>query len=481
MRSVSAALAEALEHHQAGRLSQAEAIYQQILRQEPDHADAWHMLGVIAAQQGQPDRALSSIARAIRLNPAPPFYHNNLGNVLHEMNRFTEALLCYEEAIRLDPSYAEAHSNLANTLNALGRFEEALSHHLEAVRLKPDFASGFSSLGGTLRGQGMYQEALACYEQALALNPGDADAHAGRATLWLLTGDFQRGWLEYEWRWMAKGFAGRRIEGPLWDGQPAAGQRILLHAEQGLGDTIQFIRYAPLVKSMGATVLLECQPRLVPLLRHTPGIDQVVAAGEPLPYYDAHLSLLSLPRVFKTTLENIPSVVPYLRAPEEKVRAWRERLASDGRRKVGLVWAGNPEYKDDRQRSMGLSEFAPLAQVSGVRFFSLQRGDEAATRPPEGPLIESLESEVGEITDTAAAILGLDLVISVDTMVAHLAGALGVPVWTLLAHRADWRWLLDREDSPWYPMMRLFRQPVTGQWRPVMERVAEALEHAACQ
>jgi len=481
MRSVSAALAEALEHHQAGRVSQAETIYQEILRQEPDQADAWHMLGVAAAQQGQREKALSLIAHAIRLNPAPPYYHNNLGNVLHEMNRFTEALLCYEEAIRLEPSYAEAHSNLANTLNALGRFEEALSHHLEAVRLKPDFASGFSSLGGTLRAQGMYQEALTCYEQALAFNPGDANAHAARATLWLLMGDFERGWLEYEWRWMAKGFTGRRIEGPLWDGQPTPGQRILLHAEQGLGDTIQFVRYAPQLKSMGATVLLECQPRLAPLLRHTPGIDEVVTAGDRLPDFDAHLPLLSLPRVFKTTLETIPRVVPYLRVPDDRIRAWRERLASDGRRKVGLVWAGNPEYKDDRNRSLDLSEFAPLARVPGVRFFSLQRGEAKANHPPEGLLIENLESEVGEITDTAAAILSLDLVISVDTMVAHLAGALAVPVWTLLTHRADWRWLLDREDTPWYPVMRLFRQPASGKWQPVVERVAEALGHVACQ
>jgi Flp pilus assembly protein TadD len=480
MKSVPDALAEALDHHQAGRLGEAEAIYEDILRREPDHADAWHMLGVAAAQRGQPETALTSIARAIRLNPAPPFYHNNLGNVLHDLSRFTDALLCYQEALRLDPGYAEAHHNLANTLKELGRFEDALSHHLEALRLKPDFAQAYSGLGSTLRGQGMYSEALACIEQALTLNPGLADAHAERATLWLLAGDFERGWLEYEWRWMAKGFTGRRIEGPLWDGSPAAGQRILLHAEQGLGDTLQFIRYAPLVKSLGATVLVECQPRLAPLVRHMPDIDEVIGAGDPLPYFDAHLSLLSLPRVFQTTHDSIPRVVPYLRVPEECARSWRGRLSGDGRRRVGLVWAGNPEYKDDRRRSVDLSELAPLAKVPGVRFFSLQRGSPAG-QPPPGLKIEDLESASGEITDTAAAMLSLDLVITVDTMVAHLAGALGVPVWTLLAHRADWRWLLDRDDSPWYPTMRLFRQPVTGQWLPVITRVAEALEHVTCQ
>lgn len=479
-KSVPEALAEALAHHRAGRIEQAEAIYEDILRREPDHADAWHMLGVAAAQRGRRETALTSIARAIRLNPAPPFYHNNLGNVLHDLDRFTEALLCYQEALRLDPGYAEAHHNMANTLQELDRFEDALAHHLEAIRLKPDFAQGFSSLGSTLRRQGLYSEALACFEQALALDAGLADAHAERATLWLLTGDFLRGWLEYEWRWMAKGFTGRRIEGPLWDGAPAEGQRILLHAEQGLGDTLQFIRYAPIVKNLGATVLLECQPRLVPLLRHMPELDQVIAAGDPLPSFDAHLSLMSLPRVFQTTLESIPRVVPYLRVPEERACLWRGRLSGDGRRRVGLVWAGNPEYKDDRRRSLDPGELAPLAQVRGVRYFGLQRGG-AGAPAPAGLEIEDLESAAKDITDTAAAILNLDLVITVDTMAAHLAGALGVPVWVLLAQRADWRWLLEREDSPWYPTMRLFRQPATGGWRPVVERVAEALEHVTCQ
>lgn len=480
MRSIADELAEALEHHRAGRLAQAETIYREILRRDPDNADALHMSGLAATQNGQPEVALRLIARAISLNPAPPFYHNNLGNVLHQLSRFTEALLCYEEALRLDPGYAEAHNNLANTLTEVGRLENALPHHLEAVRLKPDFPQAYSSLGATLRAFGLHQEALACYEEALRLNPGDADAHAGRATLWLLLGDFQRGWLEYEWRCMATGFAGRRIEGPLWDGSVAAGQRILLHAEQGLGDTIQFIRYAPLVKGAGATVLVECQPRLAPLLETMPEIDQVIPAGAPLPYFDAHLPLLSLPRVFRTALDNVPRIVPYLRVPEEMAEKWRYRLPGDGRKKVGLVWAGNPEYRNDRNRSVPLSEFAPLARVPGVRFFGLQHPGTDQSLPPAGLEIEDLETEAGQITDTAAALLNLDLVISVDATVAHLAGALGVPVWTLLPFQADWRWMLNREDSPWYPTMRLFRQAAPGDWQDVMERVAGALRDGYC-
>jgi len=482
MRSIPEELADALELHKAGRVAQAEDVYREILQRDPDNPDALHMLGVAAAQSGQPEAALRHIARAITLNPAPAYYHNNLGNVLHHLDRFTEALLCYQEALRLDPDYAEAHSNLANTLTELGRLGEALPHHLEAVRLKPDFAQGYASLGATLRAEGLYQEALACYEEALRLNPGDADAHAGRAFIWLLLGDYQRGWLEYEWRWKARGFADRAVEGPLWDGSPARGERILLHAEQGLGDTIQFIRYVPMVKESGATVLVQCQPRLAALVQMIPEIDEVIAAGSPLPYFDAHLPLLSLPRVFKTTLETAPRIVPYLKVPAEKVEEWRARLWHDGRPKVGLVWAGRPEYKNDRDRSLAQSDLALLAQVRSVRFFSLQRPvrDDAGAWP-EGFDIQNLEDASSEITDTAAAILNLDLVISVDTMVAHLAGALGTPVWTLLPFEADWRWLLNREDSPWYPTMRLFRQPAPGEWGPVIERVAEALQHVVCQ
>jgi Flp pilus assembly protein TadD len=480
--SVSETLAEALERHRAGRLAEAQAMYNEILRRDPDNADALHMLGVAAAQGGQPEVALRHIARAISLNPVPPFYHNNLGNVLHELDRFSEALLCYQEALRLDPEYAEAHNNLANTLTQLGRRQEALAHHLEAVRLKPEFGAAYDSLGATLRAEGLYQEALACYEEALRLDPGDAEAHAGRATLWLLAGDYQRGWLEYEWRWKARGFADRAVEGPLWDGSPARGERILLHAEQGLGDTIQFIRYVPMVKESGATVVVQCQPRLAALVQMIPEIDEVIAAGSPLPYFDAHLPLLSLPRVFKTTLETAPRIVPYLKVPAEKVEEWRARLWHDGRPKVGLVWAGRPEYKNDPNRSLAQSDLALLAQVRSVRFFSLQRpARDDAGAWPEGFDIQNLEDASSEITDTAAAILNLDLVISVDTMVAHLAGALGTPVWTLLPFEADWRWLLNREDSPWYPTMRLFRQPAPGEWGPVIERVAEALQHVVCQ
>ena len=480
MTNVAEVLRLGLKRQQAGRFQEAEAIYKEILADDQANADALHLLGVLSSETGRHDLAAGCIGRAITLNPAPPFYHNNLGNVLHEQGRFSDALLCYEEALRRDPLYAEAHNNLANSLHQLGRFQEALPHYLEAVRLKPDHAEAYNSFAAALRDQGLLSEALGCYEEALRLAPENADAHAGRAILWLLLGDFERGWPEYEWRWKAKGFPRRVFQQPLWDGALQPGPRILLHAEQGLGDTIQFLRYVPLVKQTGATVLVECQPRLVPLVETVEEIDQVIAAGLPLPAFDAHLPFLSLPGVFHTTLETVPNRVPYLRVPQAKLESWRRRVGAGGFKKVGIAWAGSPTYKKDRDRSLSLSEFAPLSGIPGIRLFSLQKvtGEREFLSGAAGLEIEDLEAGADEITDTAAAIQSLDLVIAADTMVAHLAGALGAPVWTLLPYAADWRWLVGREDSPWYPTMRLFRQPSPGNWQPVMEGVVEALRNA---
>jgi len=480
MTNIAEVLRLGLGRQQAGRFQEAEAIYKEILAEDPVNADALHLLGVLSSETGRHDQAAACIGRAITLNPAPPFYHNNLGNVLHEQGRFSDARLCYEEALRRDPSYAEAHNNLANSLYQLGLFLEALPHYLEAVRLKPGYAEAYNSFAVALRDQGLLSEALGCYEEALRLAPENADAHTGRAILRLLLGDFERGWPEYEWRWKAKGFPRRVFQQPLWDGALHPGARILLDAEQGLGDTIQFLRYVPLVKQTGATVLVECQPRLVPLLETVPEIDQVIAAGSPLPSFDAHLPFLSLPGVFHTTLETIPKWVPYLRVPQTKLESWRRRVGAGGFKKVGIAWAGSPTYKKDRDRSLPLSEFAPLSGIPGIRLFSLQKmtGESELSSGAAGLEIEDLEAGADEITDTAAAIQSLDLVIAADTMVAHLAGALGAPVWTLLPFAADWRWLLGREDTPWYPTMRLFRQSRPGEWRPVIERVAEALRNA---
>jgi hypothetical protein len=301
--------------------------------------------------------------------------------------------------------------------------------------------------------------------------------HLAVAQHLLARGRFPEGWKEFEWRWKAGEVSLTPFAQPPWDGSPLEGRRILLWAEQGLGDSIQFIRYAPLVKRGGGTVLVECQPRLASLLASAPGVDQVVAFGGALPEFDVHLPLQSLPRALGTTLETIPAEVPYLSVAPALIERWRARMGHAGTFRVGLAWAGNPSQANDRNRSMPGEHFAALAEIPGCALYSLQAG------PRAGELsgVTSLGPEFREVADTAAAILNLELVISVDTMVAHLAGALDVPVWTLLSAAADYRWLLEREDSPWYPGMRLFRQARLGDWKELVERVAEALRRVSAR
>ncbi len=430
-------LQQAMEWHKAGNLAEAEAVYRDVLAADPKNADALHMLGVLASQRGDLQHALSCLGRAILLNPSPPFYHNNLGNVLFQAGRLADAALCYEEALRLDPEYAEAHGNLANTYDRLGRFEDALAHRLEVARLRPERSGAYAELGNTLRAQGMIAESLACFEQALTIDPEDAEAHMGRAFALLLAGDLAPGWREYEWRWKTPRFPSRAFAEPLWDGSALDGRTILIHAEPGLGQTLQFARYLPLVAERGGRVVFECQPQLAPLMRGMPEIAEVAAAGNPLPAFDVQAPLGSLPRIFGTTADRIPAAVPYLSAPKR-----RAKRRGEGRT-AGLAWPGD----------WGVLE--PLLEVPGIRFVKLEEAENMA--------------------DTAAAMVNLDLVISGDETLAHLAGALGAPVWTLLPFAPDWPWMLGRDDSPWYPTMRLFRQPRAGDWAAVVARVREVL------
>ncbi len=306
--------------------------------------------------------------------------------------------------------------------------------------------------------------------------PDHAETHLSRAVLWLLTEDFERGWPEYEWRWQA-GCVPRAFPQPRWDGSPLEGRTILLHAEQGLGDTLQFVRYARLVHERGGTVIVECQPALVRLLASCPGIDRVVARDEPLPDFDVHAPLLSLPGIFRTTLDNLPADGPYLFAQDESIVRWREELSGADGFKVGIAWQGNPLHQQDHFRSIQIERFARLADVPRVKLYSLQVGagrdrlEEAAGRLP----ITDLTEKFVDFQETAALVRNLDLVITCDTAVAHLAGALGVPVWVTISAAPDWRWLVDRDDSSWYPTMRLFRQTRLGNWDDVFARVAREL------
>ncbi len=332
-----------------------------------------------------------------------------------------------------------------------------------------DQAAWLFELGEQWRRQGQNREAIACYRQALERRPEWPEAHLSLGHTLLVEGDFEPGFEEMEWRWRLPGVSLQPFEQPLWAGEPLAGKRILLWAEQGFGDTIQFVRFAAEVKRRGATVLLECQPALARLMRSAPGVDEVVSFGSPLPAFDAHAPLQRLPRILRTTLETIPAEVPYLRTEAALVKRWRERLAPYPGLKIALVWSGNPRQASNRSRSLAPELLAPLAAIPGLCWFSLQKeGGTAGLGADLGP-------ELTDFSEAAAALEALDLLIAVDTAVAHLAGALGRPVWVLLSRPTDYRWLMEREDSPWYPTMRLLRQIRAGDWAPVVARLERAL------
>jgi predicted O-linked N-acetylglucosamine transferase (SPINDLY family) len=499
-----------------GRLDAAVASYQEALRLRPDHVEARSNLGVALAEQGNLDEAVASFQQAIYLRPDNAGAHQNLGNALQKLSRFAEAaerfrevvrlrpddaaannslglalaesgrfdeaLDSYRRALQLKPEYAEAHDNLGNALQALGNLDEAVASHQRALRANPDFAEAHTNLGAALAGLGRLDAALSCYRQALRLKPDCGETHKNLALIQLSQGDFEHGWAEYEWRWQCKSAISRRsFREPPWDGSPLAGRTILLHVEQGLGDTLQFIRYARLVKERGGTVVVECQPALVGILSMCRGIDRLIAWGSPLPAFDVYTPLLSLPRLFQTTLATVPAEVPYLRADASLVKPWRERLKSLDGFRIGIAWQGSHKYRGDQRRSMPLERFAPLAGVPGVHLISLQKGpgteqlEQLADRFPVTDVGSQLDEATGAFMDTAAVMKNLDLVVTSDTSIAHLAGALGVPVWLALSAVPDWRWLLDRDDSPWYPSMRLFRQTRLGDWGGVFERLSTVL------
>jgi len=545
----------ALQHHQAGRLAEAEALYRQILAQQPQHADALHGLGLIACATGQHagafrlissaishapnhaayhsnlavacshlgrtedavacyrraialqpdlaeahtglgaalsalgrlDEAIAMSTRAVTLRPDSAEAHNNLGKALGEKGRRTEALACFGRALELDPDNAEANNNLGGLLVAEGRWDDAIACLQRALAVQPGHADAYSNLGGAFVGKGEFERALACCRKAVACRPDSAGAHFFLAGVLLLLGHHEEGWREYEWRWQYSGFGGvrRNFPAPKWDGSRITGRTILLHAEQGFGDILQFLRYLPLVRGRAdaASVIFECPPELTRLLTHDAGWDvQIVPMrgtdGKPLPHFDFHLPLLSLPWALGQSEPQNPALPPgpYLHAEPSLRTLWRNRLHSAAGLRVGLAWAGRPTHLHDRRRSIPLETFLPLLRVAGVSFHSLQLApDPAQLQTLAGAGVSDLTAHISDFADTAALVAELDLVITVDTAVAHLAGALGRPVWTLLPTVPDWRWGLEKGDTPWYPTMRLFRQEKDGDWDSVIRRVAQEL------
>jgi tetratricopeptide (TPR) repeat protein len=437
---------EALRLHERGDTQGALRLYQAILAQEPDHPTAQHFVGVIYYQRGDPAAALPLLEHSVTRQPEEPEFHNNLGLALVALDRESEAIAHYRAALALKPEHAVAWNNLG------------LAHQLH------------NDVGA----------AIDAFRQALALQPDFAQARWNLALALLLDGQFAEGWREYEVRLALPELGGSQppLPGVRWDGREPAGKTLLLATEQGLGDAVQFARYAQLLERAGARCILRCPEALAPLLTTIPGVAEVSVDGAPLPNYAAYLPLLSLPRVLGTTPTTIPASVPYLAVAAAGRAAARTVLEQPGSvRRIGLCWAGNPGHRNDRKRSLPLAALAPLLALPGSSWFSLQAGDAAAqlaTTPGAQRVIPLPEGTA--LVDTAARIAELDLIISVDTAIAHLAGALARPTWLLLPFAPDWRWQLGRDDSPWYPTLRLFRQPRPGDWVAVVERVAAALQ-----
>jgi len=414
-----------------------------------------------------------------------PFHQgalNNLGVTLRRLQRFQEAVACYRRALDHDPKNAQALSNLGNALKDLHRLDEAIATLRRAESLKPKDAGIVYNLGIAQKDAGRIDEALETYHRALALRPGDPDIEWDIALAYLTKPNFAKGWPAYEARWKLKDNVPRTFPQPRWDGTPLAGKRILLTSEQGFGDTLQFARFIPQVKALGGTVILEAREPLARLLRSVEGVDAIALRERPLPAFDTHIPLLSLPMLFGTDLKSLPRNVPYLAPPAGLDAKFAPLLARAGRRlKVGLVWSGSVTFRNNRNRATALENFLTLLEVPGVTFFSLQKGPPVEELRACGcrNLILDADPLLGDFADTAALVNQLDLVIMTDSSVAHLTGALGRPVWTLLCYAADWRWLQKREDSPWYPSMRLFRQSEPGRWDDVFAKVKEALARLA--
>jgi tetratricopeptide (TPR) repeat protein len=507
-------LQQAVKEFEAGKPAEAVALCQEVIRCEPHNILALNFLALVESQRGRNEQALSWIQQAIKISPSNAEARRSAGSILLALGRYAEAADATRQAAALQPNLRGVHAQLGMALTKLERCDEAIASLELALRqdphpnaellntvaaaleqrcdfvraeefarrasqLQPEYKEALNNLGNALMGQTRLGEAVQAYDQALALNSDDAAIRYDRSLALLAGGDFLRGWAEYEWRWKRPDAPAKQptFKEPAWDGGDIRGRTILLYAEQGAGDAIHFIRYIPLLAERGARVLLVCPAALQALVRHVHGVGQLLGPGEPLPPFDTHATLMSLPLLFKTTLENVPAKVPYLPIPSADTFPLSAGPA--GLLKVGLIWSGGEDYRKNRIRSAPLDQFLPLLRLPGIRFLSLQCGPRAADlrKLPADVQVEDLGSRVRDFADTAAAMGQMDLVISVCTSTLHLAGALGLPVWGVLAFAPCWRWMLGRPDSPWYPTMTLFRQAKPGDWAGVMAQVEAALRH----
>lgn len=460
---------------QAGDLPGAVACFKQAIAIDPQSFAAYNNLGNLFASLRDWQTALTFLRAAVTIHPMAPEIHNNLGGVYFEQEDLPRAIASYRQAIALEPATATYYNNLGNALRQLEDYAQAEECFQHALTLRPDYAEAYVNLGYTCYVQGRTAEAEAHYRTAISIKPDLALAHCNLAQVLLKRSAFAEGWKEQEWRWQWKDFPSpkRHFLQPQWDGREITGATIFVHAEQGFGDTIQFLRYIPLLAERGARVVLEVHPELTRLAVSLAGVTQLIARGDAIPNCNWHCPMMSLPLAFATGIGSIPADVPYLRAPSA-APAWFA-AKNDQQLHVGLVWAGSRKNRIDGKRSVLLEDLSALFAVKGIALYSLQQGPPAQEIESKPSRFAGVLPVDADFVETAAAVAHLDLVVSVDTSVAHLAGALGKPVWILLPHVADWRWLTGRSDSPWYPGARLFRQQAAGQWTTVIEEITAAL------
>ncbi len=515
MQTVPEALQLAEQALRSGDLARAQFIYERVLQKLPAEPSALNGMGGVAYRNGQLEAAEGYIRRAINAQADEAAFHNNLSLVYRRQRRFAEAIACCRRAVELAPTSPEMHNslaislnesgdlagarrslehalslrpdypdalyNLGNVLSQLHCLDEAEAAYKRSIQLAPHDAEAHNNLGAAIQLRGRFDEAMQCIEQALRCRPDLASAHRNRGMLRLALGDWRGAWDDYEWRWRMPEAIAPSFSKPRWQGESLAGRTILLWGEQGFGDLIQFVRFATAIKQRGARVLLECSPKLHALLRTAPDVDGFIDTATEGERFDCYIPLLSVPSVLQTTIETIPGKVPYLFADRQLVELWRARLSEHREFKVGISWQGNPEFSGDYYRSVPLACFAPLAACQGVKLFSLQKNDVRPQLAESGAALgivdlgTSIDEGTGAFVETAAVMMNLDLVITTDTAMAHLAGALGVPVWVALALDPNWRWLLDRSDSPFYPSMRLFRQSKFHDWTSVFAQLASEL------
>jgi Flp pilus assembly protein TadD len=478
--TIQQALALAMRHHQSGRQREAESLYRQVLAAQPNQPDALHLLGAIALDAGNAPAAIELISRAISANPSAAVFHGNLGLALQRAGRLDEAIASLRQALSLSGGrFPDAWFNLGNALRDIGQLDGAVGAYQHALALQPAHRKAMNNLGNALHLLGRLDEAMDIHQKTLQLAPEWPLARYNRGITLLFQGDFERGWPEYEQRLSAPELPlpAFKFNSPRWDGSELKGKRILVYSDQGFGDAFFAMRYIPMIaQEKRGHVIVACQSELERLARGIAGVREVVTQVDANLHYDVHAAMMSLPYLFKTTLATIPQVVPYISADPHLRAQWQARLAAARGAKIGIAWSGRAYPVG---RSIPIEMLADgLKNFGGVTFVNLQKGassKDLQTASQNLPFLD-LSADIADFADTSALVDNLDLVITVDTAVAHLAGAMGKPTWVLLQHVPDWRWLLDRDDSPWYPTMKLFRQPAPQDWQSVVRAVTREME-----